>query len=70
MFTFNTVAEEDTNKDDILEELVCEIVESEGLKCELVSTETTVVPPADGIGAKDSPESDDTRNFVTRDGDL
>lgn len=53
-----------------MEELVGEIVESEGLKCELVSTETTVVPPADGLGTKDSTERDDTRNFVTRDGDV
>lgn len=66
----NTVAEEDTNKDDILEELVGEIVESDGLKCELVSTKTTVVPPADGLGTKDSTERDDTKNFVTRDGDM
>lgn len=54
----NIVAEEDdssTNKDDILGEWVGEIVESEGLKCEL---------------AKDLTERDDTMDFVTRDGDM
>lgn len=69
----NIVAEEDdssTNKDDILGEWEGEIVESEGLKCELAFTETTVVRLSGRLGAKDLTERDDTMDFVTRDGDM
>ena len=54
--TEDIVAEEDdssTNKDDILGEWVGEIVEYEGLKCELAFTETTVVRLPGGSGVKD-----------------